>query len=88
MFTHFVDGLVGSPVSLTYQDKVLLMESSLLGSLFYLSFRALSYLRDRASYAISSPFFSMWFLVFLSSQPLVYAYFVFASAVKSVFDSG
>jgi len=38
VFVNFVDGLIGRPVSLSYQDKVLLLESSVLGSLLYLSF--------------------------------------------------
>jgi len=38
IFVNFVDGLIGRPVSLSYQDKVLLLESSVLGSLLYLAF--------------------------------------------------
>jgi len=88
VFVHFVDGLIGGPISISYIDKVLLLESSLLGFLLYLGFRALSLLRGGFTYVVSSPFFSMWFLVFLSRQPFVYAYFLFSSAVKTVFDSG
>lgn len=33
-------------------------------------------------------FITMWFLVYLSSQPLVGACFWFASRVKASFDSG
>jgi hypothetical protein len=40
------------------------------------------------TYRVSSPFFSMWFLSFLSRQPLVRFYLVAASVVKAVFDSG
>jgi len=88
IFSNFVDGLIGGPVTLSYQDKILLREALLLGTLFFLSFRVLSSLRNRSSYVVSSPFFRMWFLVFLSSQPLVYAYFVVVSAIKAVFDTG
>lgn len=88
VFVNFVDGLIGGPVSMTYMDKVLLLESSLLGFLLYLGFRALSLLRGGFTYVVSSPFFRMWFLVFLRSQPFVYVYFLFSSAVKTVFDSG
>lgn len=59
MFVNSVDGLIGRPVSITYIDKVLLLESSLLGFLLYLGFRTLSTLRNKLTYIVSSPFFGM-----------------------------
>jgi len=59
IFVNFVDGLIGSPVSLSYQDKVLLLESSILGFFLYLSFWGLSLFRGTPIYSVSSPFFTM-----------------------------
>jgi len=57
IFVNFVDGLIGRPVSLSYQDKVLLLESSVLGSLLYLAFLGMSFFRGAPTYSVSSPFF-------------------------------
>jgi len=88
VFVNFVDGLIGGPVSLRYQDKLLLIESALFGVSLYLSVRLLALARGVASYVVSSAMYNMWFLVSLSSQPLVYLYFTVTSAIKAVFDSG
>uniref|UniRef100_A0AAU8MIN6 NADH-ubiquinone oxidoreductase chain 5 n=1 Tax=Litigonotus ghinii TaxID=3104745 RepID=A0AAU8MIN6_9BILA len=88
LFVSFVDGLVSEAICLTYQEKLVLLSTTFLGTLLWLGLRGLSAMRKDLEARATSAFLSMWFLVYLSSHGFVTGMFNVVSYVKTVLDAG
>jgi hypothetical protein len=64
------------------------MERTLFGASLYISVRLIATAPRTLSHAVSSTIYNMWFLVSISSQPIVASYMKATSTIKTILDSG